>query len=75
MTNQNYSAAQLAAMPEDEKYDYMVDLYHQVQDYFLHKFMKPTRNHMDEKINVLQQRLDGKTPPEIKEWDAVQYLD
>lgn len=75
MENQNYTREQLAKMDEPEKYDYMVSLYDQVKDYFLHRYLKMSHNHMDEKIDVLQQRLSGKTPPEIKEWDAVQYLD
>ncbi|MCF0246522.1 MAG: hypothetical protein HUJ55_06830 [Ileibacterium sp.] len=65
----------LKKMTDDEKYDYMVSLHNQVNDYFLKRFMKMSKNHMDEKIAVLQQRLDGKLPPEIENWDAVQECD
>lgn len=75
MINQNLSAEQLSKMDESQKYDYMVSLYNHVQDYFLHQYLQLSRNHMDQKIDVLQQRISGKTPPEIPEWDAVQYLD
>lgn len=75
MVNQNYTPEQLQHMNESEKYAYLVALHNQVPDYFLKKFMKVSTHHMDEKINVLQQRIDGKTPPEIPDWDAVQYLD
>lgn len=59
-------------MDESEKYDHMVDLYNQVNDYFLHRYMKLSKKNMDMKIKVLEERLAGKTPPEIKDWDAVQ---
>ncbi len=63
-------------MNEEQKYDEMVSLYNQVNDYFLKKFMKLSHNDMDRKIRVLKERIAGKTPPEIgPDWDAVQEED
>lgn len=60
-------------MNEEQKYDEMVKLYNQVNDYFLRRYMKLDHNNMDMKILVLKQRLAGKTPPEIgPDWDTVQ---
>lgn len=64
-----------APMDESEKYDEMVKLYNEVNDYFLHRYMKLSHNHMDEKIAVLKARLAGKLPPEIPDWNHVQEID
>lgn len=63
-------------MTEEQKYDEMVSLYNQVQDYFLRRYMKLSHNQMDMKIRVLKERLAGKTPPEIgPDWETVQEID
>lgn len=46
-------------MDESQKYDKMVQLYHEVNDYFLHRYLKLSHNHMDEKIAVLEARKAG----------------
>lgn len=63
-------------MTEEQKYDQMVELYNEVKDYFLKRYMKLSHNDMDTKIRVLQERIAGKTPPEIgPDWDKVQEED
>ncbi|MEY8380102.1 hypothetical protein [Ileibacterium valens] len=62
-------------MDESQKYDKMVQLYHEVNDYFLHRYLKLSHNHMDEKIAVLEARKAGKLPPEIPGWNEVQEMD
>ncbi len=59
-------------MTEDEKYAHMVDLYNRVNDYFLKEFMTLSRKNMDTKIQVLEDRINGKLPPEIPNWNEVQ---
>lgn len=70
--SQSSQPASAKPMDESEKYDYMVDLYNKVNDYFLHQYMKLSHKNMDTKIQVLEDRLAGKLPPEIPNWDAVQ---
>lgn len=63
-------------MSDEEKYEEMVSLYNQVEDYFLRQYMKLSHEHMDLKIRVLKERLAGKTPPEIgPDWETVQEID
>lgn len=65
----------LKTMTDEQKFQYMTDLFHQVHDYFLHRYMKLSHHNMDMKIQVLQDRLAGKLPPQIPNWDAVQECD
>ena len=62
-------------MDESQKYDKMVQLYNEVNDYFLHRYMKLSHNHMDEKIAVLEARKAGVLPPQIPNWNEVQEMD
>ena len=58
---------------DEKKYQELVSLYNQVQDYFLHRYMKVNHNNMDMKIRVLKGRLAGLSPPGIgPDWDTVQ---
>lgn len=62
-------------MTDEEKLAELKDLLAKTKDYFLHRYMKVSTNEIDMKIQVLKDRLAGKTPPEIPNWDKVQEID
>lgn len=63
-------------MTDDQKFALLGELHSQVEDYFLKQYMKVSRHDMDTKIRVLQERIAGKTPPEIgPDWEKIQEED
>lgn len=63
-------------MTMERKLALLQKLYDEVHDYFLRRYMKVSPNEIDMKIRVLQERIAGKTPPEIgPDWETVQEID
>lgn len=62
-------------LTDDEKFAELQKLFDETHDYFLHRYMKVSRNEMDMKIQVLKDRQAGMNPPSITNWDRVQEID